>query len=275
MAPDDYFLHGNYERFLEAGGYLTKAIAEAKRCCELVPQLPGGFYYTGTLLVRDGKISEATNYFLHAVAIQSDYAQAETAMGEVLANQQKPAEAVRWLERAIQSNPKYVETYLALGFLEQDQGNTAAAMANYQKAADLEPDGPADFFNRANIAAGMYQWDKAIADLEAVVKAKPEFWQAHYLLGIQLAANGKNAEAQKEFLEAIHYRPDFAPAHLYLGITLATQGQFGPATAEFHTVLQLDPANNTARQEIEAIHSSGKPSDNSNQNHLPPGRSDK
>ena len=62
-------------------------------------------------------------------------------------------------------NPKYVETYLALGFLEQDQGNTAAAMANYQKAADLEPDGPADYFNRANIAAGLYQWDEAMADL--------------------------------------------------------------------------------------------------------------
>ena len=89
MAPDDYFLHGNYERFLEAGGYLAQAIVEAKRCCEIVPQLPGGFYYTGTLLVREGNVNEATNYFLRALAIQSDYAQAETAMGEVLANQQK------------------------------------------------------------------------------------------------------------------------------------------------------------------------------------------
>jgi tetratricopeptide (TPR) repeat protein len=32
LAPNDYFLHGNYERFLEAGGYLTQAIIEAKRC---------------------------------------------------------------------------------------------------------------------------------------------------------------------------------------------------------------------------------------------------
>jgi tetratricopeptide (TPR) repeat protein len=274
LAPDDYFLHGNYERFLEAGGNWTQAIVEAKRCCEIVPQLPGGFYYTGTLLVRNDEISEATNYFLRAVAIQGDYAQAETALGEVLANRQKPAEAVRWFERAIRSNPKYVETYVALGFLDEDQGNTAAAMANYQKAADLEPDGPADYFNRANIAAGMYQWDKAIADLEAVVKTKPEFWQAHYLLGIQLAANGKNAEAQREYMEAIHYRPDFAPAHLYLGITLAAQKEFDPALAEFHTVMELDPANNAARQEIESIRSTGIPSDNSNQNHSRLGRSD-
>lgn len=266
LAPDDYFLHVNFERFLEAGGHLAQAIVQARRCCEIVPQLPGGFYYTGSLLVRDGRIGEATNYFLHALAIQSDYAKAETAMGEVLANQQKPAEARRWFERAIRSDPKYVETYLALGFLNQNQGNPVAAMVNYQRAADLEPDGPADYFKRANLAAGMYQWDEAIADLQAVVKTKPEFWQAHYQLGIQLAANGKNTEAQGELGEAIHYRPDFAPAHLYLGISLAAQMKPAQALAEFRTVLQLDPSNASARQEIESIQPLLKKSSSSESN---------
>jgi tetratricopeptide (TPR) repeat protein len=266
LAPNDYYLRVHFERFLEAGGYLPQAIVEARRCCELVPQLPGGFYYTGMLLVREGKFNEATNYFLRAVAIQSDYARAETAMGEVLANQQKTADAVRWFDRAIRSDPSYVETYLARGFLEQNQGKTAAAKANYQKAADLEPDGPADYFSRANTAAALYQGDEAIADLQAVVKAKPEFWQAHYLLGIDWAANEKEAEAQKELEATVHYRPDFAPAHLYLGITLAAQKKPAQALAEFRTVLQLDPSNASARQEIESIQSLVKPSGNSESN---------
>jgi tetratricopeptide (TPR) repeat protein len=266
LAPDDYFLHENFEQFLEAGGHLAQAVEEAKRCCELVPQLPGGFYYTGTLLVREGQINEATNYFLHAIALRGHYAEAETAMGEIVANQQKSDDAIRWFDRAVRSDPKYVESYLALGFLEQNRGNTVAAMANYQKAAALEPDGPADYFNRANLAAGRYQWAEAIADLEAVVKAKPEFWQAHYQLGIQLAANGKSIEAQREFGEAIHYRPDFAPAHLYLGITLAAQKKPAQALAEFRTVLQLDPSNASARQEIESIQASVKSSRSSESN---------
>ena len=122
LAPDDYFLHGNYERFLEAGGYLAQAIEEAKRCCEIVPQLPGGFYYTGALFVRKGNVNEATNYFLRAIAIQKDYAQAETAMGEILANQQKTDDAIHWFNHAIRSDPNYVETYLALGFLRAKPG---------------------------------------------------------------------------------------------------------------------------------------------------------
>ena len=253
LAPDDYLLHGNFERFLEKGGYLAPATAEAKRCCELVPQLPGGYYYVGTLLVREGKIAEAADYFSRAIAIRSDYAEAQNGMGEILANQKKTAEAIYWFKRAIRANPNYVETYLNLGFLQQSRGEVDAAMASYQKAASLEPEGPADYFNRANTAAALYRWDEVIACLRAVVKAKPEFWQARYQLGIQLAAKGKTEEAQTQFSETIRYRPDFIPAHFYLGTALATQGKPDRALAEFRTVLQLDPANSSARQQIEII----------------------
>jgi tetratricopeptide (TPR) repeat protein len=256
LAPDDYFLHGNFQRFLEKGGYLNQAIVEAKRCCELVPQLPGGFYYVGTLLVRAGKITEAADYLSRALAIRGNYAEAQNEMGEILANQQKPAEAIRWFNRAIRTKPDYVEAHLNLGFLQQNQGQMAAAMASYQQAADLEPEGPADYFNRANVAARLYRWDEVIALLSAVVKARPEFWQARYQLGVQLAAKGETGEAQAQFSEAIRYRPDFSPAHFDRGTVLAGQGKLEPALAEFRTVLQLDPANISARQQVESIENS-------------------
>jgi tetratricopeptide (TPR) repeat protein len=256
LAPDDYFLHGNFERFLEKGGYLTQSITEAKRCCELVPQLPGGYYYAGMLLVRAGKIPEAIEYFSRAIAIRGNHAEALNEMGEALANQQKPAEAVGWFNRAIRANPEYVETYLNLGFLQQDQGQNEAAMASYQLAASLEPEGPADYFHRANMAASRHRWDDVIACLRGAIKARPEFWQARYQLGIQLAAKGENGEAATQFAEAIRYRPDYAPAHLGLGTILAGQGKPEPALAEFRAVLQLDPANPSARQQMGSIENS-------------------
>jgi len=255
LAPDDYFLHANFQRFLEKGGNLPRTITEAKRCCELVPWLPGGFYYTGTLLVRAGNTTEAADYFLRALAIRSDYAEALDAMGTILANQQKSAEAAGWFNRAIRANPDYVEAYLNLGFLQQNQGENDAALASYQQAASLEPEGPADYFNRANLAAARYRWDEAIADLRAVVKARPEFWQARYQLGVQLAAKGETDDAEKQFSAVIYHRPDYSPAHLDLGTALATQGKLEPALAEFRTVLQLDPANASARQQMAAIES--------------------
>ncbi len=146
LAPNDSLLHQNFERFLEAGGFLPQAIAEAKRCCELAPQLPEAHYYTGTLLVREGKPAEAAEYFSRALAIRGDYAEAQNAMGEILANQQKPAGAIDWFKRAIRANPDYVEPYINLGFLRQNQGQNDAAMASYQQAANLEPEGAGGLF---------------------------------------------------------------------------------------------------------------------------------
>jgi len=174
-------------------------------------------------------------------------------MGELLANQQKTIEAAAWFKRAIRASPNYVETYLNLGFLQQNQENFTAARESYQKAAHLEPEGPADYFNRANAAAALGQWDQVTALLRAVVKAKPEFWQARYQLGIQLASKGEIEEAQRQFSEAIRYRPDFVPAHLHLGTALNLQGKLDRALAEYHTVLQLDPANTPAQKQIVAI----------------------
>jgi tetratricopeptide (TPR) repeat protein len=253
LAPNDSFLHLNFVAFLEKCEFTTQAIVEAKRCCELVSEKPELYFHTGTLLVRAGKPAEAADYFSHALAIRSDYVEAQNEMGEILANQQKPAEATDWFKRAIGSNPGYAESYISLGFLQQNQGESGAAMASYQQAANLEPEGPADYFNRANVAASRYQWDEAIACLRAAVKAKPEFWQAHYQLGVQLAGNGETEDAEKQFMEAIRYRPDFTEARLDLGTALATQGKLDRALAEFHTVLQLDPPNASAQQQINAI----------------------
>jgi len=252
-APDDTFLNLNFVAFLESEGYWTRAATEAKRCCDLIPQVPDIYYHTAILLVRDARMAEALQYLSHAIALRGNYVEAMNEMGEILANQQKTAQAVDWFKRAIRTDPSYVDTYINLGFLQQNQGETAAAMAVYQTAAGLEPGGPADDFNLANVAASAYQWDAVIAWLRAAIKAKPEFWQARYQLGIQLAARGEVEEAKSEFLETIRYRPDFVPGHLELATVLAAQGNTSGALAEFRAALQLDPTNSFARQQIEIV----------------------
>jgi tetratricopeptide (TPR) repeat protein len=253
LSPDDYFLHGNFQRFLEAGGNLTRAIAEAKRCCELVPQLPGGYYYTGTLLVRAGKIDEAVEYFSRAVSVRGDYAEALTALGEIAANRQKNAEAADWFNRALRADPDNLQAWISLGFLLQNEGKLDAARENYAKAAGLQPEGPADYFSRANEAPSPFQKVDAVECLQGVARAKPDFWQARFQLGMQLAARGDTESARKEFAEAIRYRPDFSPAHLNLSLALAAEGKLDQALAEARTALQLNPADGPARHQVETL----------------------
>jgi protein O-GlcNAc transferase len=81
------------------------------------------------------------------------------------------------------------------------------------------------------------------------VQSKPDFWQAHY----QLVSKDEIEEAEKQFLEVIRYRPDFIEAHLDLETILMKQRKSDQALNEFRAVLQFDPENISAQQQIAAV----------------------
>jgi tetratricopeptide (TPR) repeat protein len=83
----------------------------------------------------------------------------------------------------------------------------------------------------------------------------PNFWQARYLFGGELASEEKIEEAQAQFSEVVRNRPDFAPAHLNDGLALAKLGKLDEALKEFQVTLCLNPTNLVARQNLEAVQS--------------------
>jgi tetratricopeptide (TPR) repeat protein len=210
LAPEDTFLHGNFERFLEQGGNPERAVAEALRLCELVPFLPSPHYCAGTLLVRLGRLNEAEDRFRRAIALRADHVEAHDALGQLLAGQGKNSEAAACYSRALAADPNNAETYLNLGFLEQGEGRLGEAMAHYAKAARGQPGGPAEAFNYAVSLASLHRSAEAINAFRSLLAQVPAFWQARYLLGNELASCGRVAEAQAEFAQVLRDRPDYA-----------------------------------------------------------------
>lgn len=253
LQPDDYFLHSNFGEFLDAIGDLPGAIAQQQRVRELLPLEPMPNYKIGRALVRQGKSSDASEYFQRALALRPDFVQALDEMGLLLANQQKVAEAEPYFERALRKDPNYSETYLNLGIVAQTQGKLDQAMARYEEAAHLEPEGPAAYFFQGVNLAAQHKREEAIQSFREAVRLKPGFWQASYLLGVELAGQGKVAQAQEQFEAVIRLRPDYARAHLNLGVALAKQGKFELALHEFNMTLGLNPDNKLASQHIATI----------------------
>jgi tetratricopeptide (TPR) repeat protein len=262
VSPADGQLYWNFAQYLAARGKLAQATEELQHVCRLMPQMPGLYYIAGKLLIPQGKIDEAEAYFSRTLAIRNNYVPALNGLGQILENRQKTGEALACFRRALRADPNDVDTYVNLGFLEQNRGNPDQAAAYYQHAADLQPQGPADYFNQAVGFSALGLKTGAVECFATALQLEPELWQAHYLLGVEMANQGGIVDAEGQFMEVIRYRPDFAPAHLYLGIALAAKKNPAQALVEFRKVLQLDPSNTSARQEIEAIQSSGKTSDN-------------
>ena len=253
-APTDGFLHFNFAQYLAARGELAQATEEAQHVCELLPQNPAQYYDIGNLLILQGRIDEAAEYFSRALAMQGDFAHALNGLGQLRANEQKTGEAAAYFRQALQSDPDDADTWLNLGFLEQNRGNMKQAAACYQHAARLQPQGLADYFNQAVDSSALGLRARAVEFFGEVIQLKPEFWQARYLLGMELAAQGRIEEGRAQFREAVRYRPDFAMAHLNLGLMLVKQEKLEQALAEFRTTLQLDPTNQLAQQYLETIH---------------------
>jgi len=258
-APEDYFLHSNFGEFLDAIGDMPGAIAQQQRVRELLPLEPMPNYKIGRALVRQGKTTEAVEYFRRALALRPDFVQALNEMGLLLANQQKVAEAEKYFERALRKDPNYSETFLNLGIVAQTQGKLDQAMVRYEEAARLEAEGPAAYFFQGINLAAQHRRDQAIESFRQAVRLKSGFWQASYLLGVELAGQGKVAEAQEQFQSVIRLRPDYARAHLNLGVALAKQGKFEPALEEFNTTLRLNPDNKLASQHVATIQAMKRP----------------
>jgi tetratricopeptide (TPR) repeat protein len=126
-------------------------------------------------------------------------------------------------------------------------------MSHYQAAANHQPNGPADYLYRAVSLIPGHQGGEALDDLNAAVQMDPNFWQARYLFGGELAAEGRTEEAQTQFSGVVRIRPDFAPGHLNDGLVLAKSGKLEEALKEFQTTLNLNPTDTVARQNLEAV----------------------
>jgi tetratricopeptide (TPR) repeat protein len=98
-------------------------------------------------------------------------------------------------------------------------------------------------YNLGMILAGLNRPPEAINEYEAALRIKPDYEEAHYNLGIELAKiPGRLPDAIAHFEAALRLKPNHAEAHNNLGIALATIPDRSPdAIAHFEAALRIKP----------------------------------
>ena len=84
---------------------------------------------------------------------------------------------------------------------------------------------------------------------ENALRLSPTNTQAHASLGLLLAQAGKWPEATTHFAEGVRLEPD-AAAHYNLALALAMQGQFKEAIPHFRDTLVLSPQSAAAMNDL-------------------------
>lgn len=92
--------------------------------------------------------------------------------------------------------------------------------------------------------------DEAIAHLR---EAARDFPRARFELGGELFNQGDIPAASLEVTRLLQLQPDDAVGHDMLGRALAAQGKLAEAQVEFERAVRIDPADDQARQDLEAL----------------------
>ena len=262
--------HYNIAQLLSRQGKTGEAERFYRRTLELNPQFGESYNGMGAILMSQGELSRAIDCFSKAVRLKPGLWEARLNLALALEKHGRRGDAIAHFNESLQLNPNSYIAHLHLGNLLADQGDVLTAMNHHTEAVRLQPDTalahfreilrlhPQDampHFKLANALAVVNQRTEAMESLRKAVELNTSFWEARYLLGVELATQEKLQEAQLQFLEVTRLRPDFALAHLNLGVALAKQSRLSEASAHLLETLRLQPTNRPAQQYLKMIQS--------------------
>jgi len=112
----------------------------------------------------------------------------------------------------------------------------------------------ADHFRRGQAAAARLDYDRAIAEFQAVLKIDPTLVQARANLGLMYYSTGEYSKAAIELSQAARAESDLLPAQLFLGLSDLKIGATRDGIVALRRAARLDPDNVEARRGLLACY---------------------
>ena len=158
------------------------------------------------------------------------------------------AAALSEYQAALKINPDNGAASNKLGVLMEKDGKLEQALAYFQKSVQLDP---RNAVARMNLGVALLQREdyvRGMHEVDEVLRLTPHDPAAHFCMGFALLYTRRADEAVAHFREGLRYRPGDAEAHYGLASALSTQGKRADAAAEATEALRLQPGYRDARQ---------------------------
>lgn len=114
-----------------------------------------------------------------------------------------------------------------------------------------QPAPTAEVYNNQGVdLAEQGKFAEAIAAFNRAIQIFPDYENAYNNLGLALGSQNKFSEAVAAFNRAIKINPKNFETYNNLGIALGSQGKLAEAIAAFNRAIQLNPEDPTSRQNL-------------------------
>ncbi|HVT05821.1 MAG TPA: tetratricopeptide repeat protein [Polyangia bacterium] len=212
-----------------------------------------------------GEHPEALACLTEALREGAAYADVFQMVGVMVHQQGRLTDAEEMFRQALRLNPSYTEAALNLVVTLNDLGKYAEAQSIYAQVMQAVKHAPRELdpFVRGKIAnmhaelGATYRavgaHEDAVREYRRALALCPTFGDVRTALAKTLQEAGDLPAAIRE-LEAVKTeQPGFVPALLHLGLAYQAAGRTPDAVQQWRDVLQVDPANRTAKMYL-AMH---------------------
>jgi tetratricopeptide (TPR) repeat protein len=175
--------------------------------------------------------------------------------GILLLHKGKTYAAIRSLEQSAQlQETSTVETLLAVAYLSLNQ--RLLVQDAVHAALRLEPQNPRALYLQGRFDFMTHSYERAIADLKAVLATEPNDYSSWYYLGFSEWLLGRNDSAREHFLGAIEilncHHLDFWPAPYALSKLELDSGAKEPALARASLAIEMVQGHLDRAEDVEA-----------------------
>jgi Tfp pilus assembly protein PilF len=153
------------------------------------------FNNLGAALALNGKMNEATGYFIKALKIRPEYPEALTNLNVSLGANTSPDQAIEKLKSLIKIHPDNPALAYTLGVLYRHNGELDKAIEEYQRALSENKRFPQAQFDLAFVYSIKGEYEKALAEFKKTIKIRSDLIWAYYYIAAILAAQNRIEES--------------------------------------------------------------------------------
>ncbi len=198
-------------------------------------------YALGVMYDREGKESQAIDYYRRALRVQADYEDAARGIVAIYVRQGQPDKAVSFMQPLAEQWERnlLLQAYYADLLVQVRRYDDAILVARKALRRDERHVPSMLSLIRANMAAGKVELADSILEQALAIDSKNA--ELHYYKGKRLLDEQRLAEALTEFRAAVAADPDFAEARMELGLRLLAGANYTEALEQFQVVERLSP----------------------------------
>ncbi len=189
------------------------------------------YFNLGFLYEQVGGKEEATRYYVKAVTLQPNYAQALYNLANLYQGAGDFKTAMALYSRLVHFHPKFTLGFLNMGVIFNALGDQEKARQMYEKVISLDPENSIAYFNLGYLSENSGELKDALGHYEKAIDLDPKNAEAYYNLGNVYAKLGQNGEAIAAYLKTVEINPTHQDAFVNLSILSFKSRDFQSAIA--------------------------------------------